>query len=111
MEVQEMIRKGDVAEISFVRNDFKGEVKMRPDRIAKYSDKFRGGIPPRRAPQFYFLVSTKFDPEVTFSSLNAELTPHVHRQALPSVGGGYRRHDRRSRRKVIGFPPFLSYLW
>ena len=75
MEVQEMIRKGDVAEISFVRNDFKGEVKMRPDRIAKYSDKFRGGIPPRRAPQFYFLVSTKFDPEVTFSSLNAELTP------------------------------------
>ena len=35
IEVQEMIRKGDVAEISFVRNDFKGEVKMRPDRSAK----------------------------------------------------------------------------
>ena len=74
-EVQEMIRQGDVAEITFVRNDFKGEVKMRPERLAKYTDKFRGGNPPRRAPQFYFLVSTKFDPEVNFASLNAELTP------------------------------------
>ena len=26
-QVQEMIRQGDVAEISFVRNDFKGEVR------------------------------------------------------------------------------------
>ena len=74
-DVQEMIRQGDVAEISFVRNDFKGEVKVRPERLAKYSDKFRGGVPPRRAPQFYFLVSTKFDPEVSFAALNAELTP------------------------------------
>ena len=27
-DVQEMIRQGDVAEITFVRNDFKGEVKV-----------------------------------------------------------------------------------
>ncbi len=74
-DVQEMIRQGDVAEITFVRNDFKGEVKVRPERLAKYSDKFRGGVPPRRAPQFYFLVSTKFDPEVSFAALNEELTP------------------------------------
>ena len=74
-EVQSMIRSGDVAEISFVRNDFKGEVKIRPERLSKYADKFQGGTPPRRAPHFYFLVSTKFDPEVTFESLNQELTP------------------------------------
>ena len=74
-DVQEMIHQGDVAEITFVRNDFKGEVKVRPERLAKYSDKFRGGVPPRRAPQFYFLVSTKFDPEVSFAALNEELTP------------------------------------
>ena len=74
-EVQEMIRQGDVAEISFVRNDFKGEVKVRPERLAKYADKFRGGVPPKRAPQFFFLVSTKFDPEASFAALNAELTP------------------------------------
>ena len=74
-EVQQMIRQGDVAEITFVRNDFKGEVKVRPDHLAKYADKFRGGTPPKRAPQFYFLVSTKFDPEASFEALNAELTP------------------------------------
>ncbi len=74
-EVQEMIRQGDVAEISFIRNDFKGEVKVRPERLAKYGDKFRTGVPPRRAPHFYFLVSTKFDPETSFAALNAELAP------------------------------------
>lgn len=74
-EVQGMIRSGDVAEITFVRNDFKGEVKVKPDRLAKYTDKFAGGNVPRRAPHFYFLVSTKFDPEVSFAQLNAELEP------------------------------------
>ena len=74
-QVQEMIRQGDVSEISFVRNDFKGEVKIRPERLAKYTDLFRGGTPPRRSPHFYFLVSSKFDPEATFEQLNGELTP------------------------------------
>ncbi len=72
-DVQSMIKSGDVAEISFVRNDFKGEVKIRPERLAKYSDKFQGGVPPRRSPHFYFLVSTKFDPEATFGELNSQL--------------------------------------
>lgn len=72
-QVQEMVVSGDVQEIVFVRNDFKGEVKVRPERLAKYTDLFRGGVPPRRAPHFYFLVSTKFDPETTFGALNAQL--------------------------------------
>ncbi len=74
-EVQSMINAGDVVEIDFIRNDFKGEVKIKADRLAKYADKFAGGVPPRRAPHFYFLVSTKFDPEVSFAGLNAELPP------------------------------------
>jgi len=74
-EVQSMIQSGDVAEITFVRNDFKGEVKVRPERLAKYADKFRGGTPPKRAPHFFFLVSTKFDPEERFAQLNQELQP------------------------------------
>lgn len=72
-DVKTMIESGDIAEITFIRNDYKGEVKVRPDRLAKYSDKFRGGQPPRRAPHFYFLVSTKFDPETTFQDLNSAL--------------------------------------
>ena len=72
-EVQSMIRSGDVAEITFIRNDFKGEIKVKADRLAKYADKFASGNPPRRSPHFYFLVSTKFDPEVSFAALNEEL--------------------------------------
>ena len=72
-EVQTMISDGDVAEITFIRNDFKGEIKLRPERVGKYADKFAGGVPPKRAPQFFFLVSSKFDPEVTFAQLNEEL--------------------------------------
>ena len=72
-EVQTMIKEGDVAELTFVRNDFKGEIKIRPEKLGKYTDKFRAGVVPKRAPQFYFLVSTKFDPEVTFAALNQEL--------------------------------------
>ena len=72
-EVQLMARSGDIDEITFVRNDFKGEVKMRADRLAKYADRFPGNAVPRRSPHFYFLVSTKFDPEVNFAALNGEL--------------------------------------
>ena len=72
-EVQEMIHQGDIAEIVFIRNDYKGEIKVRPERLAKYTDHFNGGNPPKRAPHFYFLVSSKFDPEVSFEALNAEL--------------------------------------
>ena len=72
-DVQTMIESGDVQEITFIRNDYKGEVKVRPERLAKYSDKFHGGQPPRRAPHFYFLVSTKFDPETKFQELNSNL--------------------------------------
>ena len=74
-EVQDMVRSGDIAEIVFIRNDFKGEIKVRPERLAKYTDHFRGGVPPRRAPHFYFLVSTRFDPEASFQALNDELQP------------------------------------
>ena len=74
-EVKTMILSGDVDEIVFVRNDYQGDVKIRPERLAKYSDKFPGGVVPRKSPHFYFLTSTKFDPETTFSELNESLDP------------------------------------
>jgi len=73
-EVQAMAEAGDIDEIAFIRNDFKGEVKVKSDRLAKYADKFAGGQPPRRAPHFYFLVSTRFDPEENFAALNEGLS-------------------------------------
>ena len=72
-QLQEMIQAGDVKEVQFVRNDFKGNVTMRPDKMSKYADLFPNGKLPSSAPQFFFLTSSKFDPEVEFARLNGEL--------------------------------------
>ncbi|MCR5277409.1 MAG: ATP-dependent zinc metalloprotease FtsH [Bacteroidales bacterium] len=72
-QVSEMILAGDVKEIHFVRNDFKGNVTVKPDRMYKYTDLFAGGKVPQKSPQFTFLVSPAFQPEDTFSRLNAQL--------------------------------------
>ena len=72
-QVQTMAASGDIEEIVFVRNDIRGEVKVRPERLAKYADQFPNGAVPRRAPHFYFLVSARFDPEENFAALNENL--------------------------------------
>lgn len=71
-DVKEMIVSGDVKDILFIRNDFKGEVTIRPDKLAKYSERF-GGKVPSASPHFWFYVSNKFDPEAEFDRLNSEL--------------------------------------
>lgn len=76
-DVKEMIEAGDVKDIVFVRNDYKGEITIRPDRLSKYSERF-GGKVPSSSPHFWFYVSSKFDPENEFSALNAELPSDGH---------------------------------
>lgn len=71
-DVKEMVASGDVKDILFIRNDFKGEVTIKPDKLAKYSERF-GGKVPSASPHFWFYVSNKFDPEAEFDSLNSEL--------------------------------------
>lgn len=71
-DVKEMVASGDVKDILFIRNDFKGEVTIRPDKLAKYSERF-GGKVPSASPHFWFYVSNKFDPEAEFDRLNSEL--------------------------------------
>ncbi len=71
-DVETMIKAGDVKEITFTRNDYKGDITVRPDRIAKYADKF-GGQVPAKSPHFTFMVSSKFDPETRFGELNDAL--------------------------------------
>ncbi len=72
-QVQTMAASGDIEEIVFIRNDIRGEIKVRPERLAKYADQFPGGNVPRRSPHFYFLVSARFDPEENFARLNENL--------------------------------------
>lgn len=72
-DVQEMVLQGDVKEIHFVRNDYKGNVSLKPGSVGKYTELFPDGVAPKKSPQFYFLVSGRFDPETEFGALNSKL--------------------------------------
>ncbi len=72
-QVEQMIKDGDVREVKYVRNDYKGTVSLRPESVQKYSALYPGGTPPKSSPHFFFLTSTKFDPETVFASLNEAL--------------------------------------
>ena len=37
-QLKQMVRDGDVKEILFIRNDYKGSVTMRPEALGKYAD-------------------------------------------------------------------------
>lgn len=71
-DVVTMINDGDVKQINFVRNDYSGNVTIRPEKMSKYLDKF-GGNPPAKSPHFLFIVSDKFNPEEVFGNLNNAL--------------------------------------
>ena len=72
-QVEQMIREGDVKEVKYIRNDYKGTVSLRAESVKKYANLYPGGIPPKSSPHFFFLTSTKFDPETTFDELNSTL--------------------------------------
>ena len=72
-QVQEMVLSGDVKEVHFVRNEFKGTVSVKPESLKNYSSLFPGGSFPKSSPQFYFLTSTHFDPETEFAAINEQL--------------------------------------
>lgn len=71
-EVQQMVLRGDVKDIHFIRNDYRGTVSLKPEAVGEYVDRF-GGNAPRRSPHFYFLVSGSFAAESEFAALNSNL--------------------------------------
>ena len=105
-EVKEMFQSGDIKEITYVRNNFKGDITVRPDRLAKYADKF-GGKVPSSSPHFIFLVSDKFDAEKEFGELNQALP--VEEQVKVIV-----ENDSRAWADVLEwliFPILLILMW
>ena len=106
-EVQEMFRSGDIKEIDFIRNDFKGNITVRPDRLNKYADKFGGKVPPS-SPHFIFLVSDKFDAEKEFGELNAGL-PAGEKQVKIVMENDSRMWT--SILEWIIFPVLLILMW
>lgn len=71
-EVQTLWKEGDIKEVVFIRNEFEGQVTIRPDRLGKFEDKFGGNVP-GKSPHFIFLVSGSFNAEEMFGELNEQL--------------------------------------
>ena len=70
--VREMALAGDVKEVDFVRNEYKGLVTLKGESLEKYASDF-GGKVPVRSPHYIFLATDHFDVEKEVASLNAEL--------------------------------------
>lgn len=70
--VREMALAGDVKEVDFVRNEYKGLVTLKGESLEKYALDF-GGKVPVRSPHYVFLATDHFDVEKEVASLNAEL--------------------------------------
>lgn len=105
-DVKEMIEAGDVKDIVFVRNDYKGEITIRPDRLSKYSERFGGKIP-SSSPHFWFYVSSKFDPENEFAALNAELPSDGHFKVIMDNDDNFWGHIM----DWFLFPILLILMW
>ena len=71
-EVKTLWLKGDIKEVVFVRNEFEGQVTVKPDKLANYENRF-GGVVPKKSPHFIFLVSSSFNAEEMFGELNSDL--------------------------------------
>ncbi|MCI6629007.1 MAG: ATP-dependent zinc metalloprotease FtsH [Bacteroidales bacterium] len=70
--VREMALAGDVKEVDFVRNEYKGLVTLKGESLEKYASDF-GGKVPVRSPHYIFLATDHFDVEKEIASLNAGL--------------------------------------
>ncbi|MBQ2112839.1 MAG: ATP-dependent zinc metalloprotease FtsH, partial [Bacteroidales bacterium] len=71
-DVRQQWLDGDIKEITYIRNEYEGRVTIKPDKLAKYADKF-GGKVPNRSPHFIFLVSGSFNAEEMFGELNEQI--------------------------------------
>ena len=71
-DVKQYALAGDVEKIVYIRNEYKGEVQIKADSLQKYSSLF-GGRVPSKPPHVVFLVSDKFDPEISFEEVNDSL--------------------------------------
>lgn len=69
---EEMAANGDIEKMVYVSNQNRTEVFIRKDSLHKYSEKF-GGKEPKFGPQFYFIVSSNFNPEEQFETIRNEL--------------------------------------
>ena len=71
-EVKEIWTSGDVKEVTFVRNEYEGEITIKSDSLSKYKSQFKDGFP-KESPHFTFMLSKSFNAEDEFDVLNDSL--------------------------------------
>ena len=71
-QVQKQWLAGDIKEVVFIRNEFEGQVTIKPDKLEKFKSDFGGNLP-KKSPHYVFLVSGSFNAEEMFGELNAQL--------------------------------------
>ena len=86
--VREMALAGDVKEVDFVRNEYKGLVTLKGESLEKYASDF-GGKVPTRSPHYIFLATDHFDVEKEVASLNAELEKGNQVKLVISQGNNF----------------------
>lgn len=69
---EQMIKGGDVEKILYISNQYRAEVFIKKDSLVKYKERF-GGKEPKFGPQFYFVVSSNFNPEEQFEEVLLQL--------------------------------------
>ena len=86
--VREMALAGDVKEVDFVRNEYKGLVTLKGESLEKYASDF-GGKVPVRSPHYIFLATDHFDVEKEIASLNAGLEKENQIKLVISQGNNF----------------------
>lgn len=86
--VREMALAGDVKEVDFVRNEYKGLVTLKGESLEKYASDF-GGKVPVRSPHYIFLATDHFDVEKEIASLNAGLEKENQVKLVISQGNNF----------------------
>lgn len=112
-EVKELWQSGDVKEVTFVRNEYEGEVTIKPDKVEKYASRFENGVP-RKSPHFTFMVSKSFDAEDEFGRLNDSLLVNIPEDARKDAAVNVIVENRESWWAAIDwliFPVLLLIMW
>lgn len=86
--VREMALAGDVKEVDFIRNEYKGLVTLKGESLEKYASDF-GGKVPVRSPHYIFLATDHFDVEKEVASLNAGLEKENQVKLVISQGNNF----------------------
>ena len=107
-EVKDIWQSGDVEEVTFIRNEFEGEMTIKPDRLEKYSEKFTEGVP-KTSPHFTFMVSGSFNAENEFGALNDSLAVRMPQESVKVVVEN--RENWWSMIDWIFFPLLLILMW